>query len=451
MLAKLLTPFEFGVWGFTQMIIMYFSNLDFGIPSSFNALASIHKNRSRFVSFNFNAAFSLTILVSLLVIILFLLKYQLHISIGNGYNFDKYIYSVVSIIILGYFNKLFMNLFRVYNKLKEITFYQAIVPIVICITYIYFKENLIQNILIGMIIANGFSLIFFLVNTPVALKINFSGRLLAQLQKSGIYFFIYNTSFYFLMLTSRTIISQFYSVEEFGFFNFALSLSNIIELSVSALSFLIFPKMINRLSSSINENAFQTINFMQTNYTMVVSVLTYFSIAFFPLFIHFFPKYEFSTKAFNLILFSNLIYANCFGSPVLLMARKKERKLAFAAFSMLLLNITLTIVLIKLFEFEFSNVVLGLAITYFTYVLLVNRLSLSEIGHFPSFKNLFFYSFPLKLIVPLFAGILLTLANAPFIVYPCLFLLFILLNLKYLIKAKRNIQQVLVKPELIDI
>jgi O-antigen/teichoic acid export membrane protein len=451
MLAKLLSPYNFGIWSFTQLIIMYFSHIDFGIPSSFNALASIHKQNSKFVTFNFNAALTLTAVVCGLVIIVFASSQLFGFSIGSKYKFDSYLIYVLIIIILSYFNKMLMNLFRIYNRLKEITFFQAIVPISMLGIYILFQEDLIYYLLMGMIFANVAALLLFIYNSPLIIKFNFSKKLLTQIQKSGLYFFIYNASFYFILLTARSIIGYFYTVEEFGLFNFAFSLANIIELILSAFVFLIFPKMINRLANADNETATNSINFMQGNYTVLVSLMSYTAIALFPVFIIFFPAYENSVIAFNLIILTKLIYTNCFGAPVLLMARKKERKIAGVAFSALIMNIISTLSIVYFFDVSYYFVVLGTGIAYTIYVLIINGMSFKELNNYNGFFTLLRYTFPLKQSIPLLAAFSFALFEVPILFYVLLPISFIVLNLSSMLELKNGVYRVLGNPEVVDI
>ena len=67
--------------------------------------------------------------------------------------------------------------------------------------------------------------------------------IIKELLNKGYALFFYNTCFYFIMMSLRTIISSDYSPEEFGNFTFAYTLSNAIMLLVEALIFLVSPKM----------------------------------------------------------------------------------------------------------------------------------------------------------------------------------------------------------------
>lgn len=451
MLAKLLSPVNFGIWGFTQLIINYFNHIDFGVPSSFNTLAAIHKKNKKYVYFNFNASLTLTSLLSVLVIVFFTIMYLIEYDFGSKYNFNAYLIPVLLIIVLSYFNKLFMNLFRIYNKLKAITFYQSIVQLVVLATFILFSNDLIYYLLLGMIFANVLALLVFIYDSPVVLKLNFSKRLLSQIQKSGIYLFIYNASFYFIVLSTRSVISYFYEVEEFGWFNFAFSLAAVIELILSAFMFLIFPKMINRLAQQSNEEAYTTINYLQSNYTLIISSMSYMAIALFPLFLYWLPEYTNSITAFNLILLTKLVYSNCYGSPVLLMAKKQERKLALVAFIVLLINILCSILFASVFNFSFDQAVLGTFVAYLVYVMWMNRMSLNLLGQNNSLLTVFNYSFPFKMLAPILIGVSFSIFELPLYLYVVLLLVFIALNFKSFFELKELIVKLVTKPDLVDI
>ena len=450
-LAKRLSPYEFGVWGFVQMILIYFSHLDLGIPSSFNALASIHIRNTKFVSLNFNAAITLIGLICLLVLGFFFFSSLFGFSMGTKYGFSTYMPYVLGIIALAYFNKLMTNLFRVYNRIREITFYQASIPISIAVAYLLFDKDLIQYLLIAMIAANSVSLLLFLNFRPFKLSLSFSKRLLIQIQKSGLFFFIYNASFYFTLLSTRSLISHYYSVEEFGEFNFAYSLSNSIEMTISAFVFLIFPKMINRLAIANNEDAQRIVNFMQHNYSLLVSLLTYLAIGFFPLVLYIYPKYINSFTAFSLILLTNLVYASCFGSPILLMARRREKKIAILAFFVLIMNITITFILILIFKPDYGLAVIGTTISYLIYIVAIQHTALIELNAYKGVRVLISTILPIRHSFPLLVAFVFSVMDLPMFYYWTPFFLFVALNYNYLRETQNNLYRLLKEPDLVNI
>ena len=156
LIAKKLDPHNFGVWGFLLLIIIYFSYFNFGIPSSLNILASINKNKTKYVSLNFNTSLILIGVLSCIVIFAFSVNSLLNFNFGEKYNFNENSLFILFIIIIGYFNSIFLNIFRIYNKLTEITFNQSITPISVLIIVLFYNgSSLISYLLIGMIISNS--------------------------------------------------------------------------------------------------------------------------------------------------------------------------------------------------------------------------------------------------------------------------------------------------------
>lgn len=452
LLAKKLDPFNFGVWAFIQLIILYFSQINFGIPSTLNALASIHKQKTKFVTLNFNASLTLIGVLSLIVTLLFFFNLIFDFDFGEKYHFKQNSIYVLIIIVLGYFNTLFLNIYRIYNKLGEITFFQSSVPFTIFVIALLFNgPDLITYFLIGMILSNSAALVLFINNCPLKIRINYSRKLMSQLQKSGIYFFIYNASFYLILISTRSIISFFYTVEEFGFFNFAFLISNVIFLLLNSFTFLIFPKIINKLSSLNDVESYKLILFIRSKYVMLTNILSHFAIMCFPLFILFFPKYEVAIYTFNLITLTQLIYSNCLGSPELLMARRKEKKIAISALLCLILNVIATLLIVKLFDVSFSQVIIGSTLTYFIYIISINRLSLKEISQYKGMFHLMKSTFSFNLLIPFLVSFILSLLEMSPIYYSIPFVIYLLINYKLILTTLISIKTIIQNPNVINI
>src|SRR5690606_7205562 len=79
--------------------------------------------------------------------------------------------------------------------------------------------------------------------------------------KRGLFLLIYNLSFYFIIIAARSIVSYFYSVEDFALFDFANSLTNAITMFLGSISFLFYPKMLNKFSH--NSSSSTTIHLIE--------------------------------------------------------------------------------------------------------------------------------------------------------------------------------------------
>src|SRR5665647_333755 len=63
-IAVYLGPFYLGVWGFINLIIQYFTQINFGISQSVNTIASIHKSDEEYVKKMVGTSMTMLIVLS---------------------------------------------------------------------------------------------------------------------------------------------------------------------------------------------------------------------------------------------------------------------------------------------------------------------------------------------------------------------------------------------------
>jgi O-antigen/teichoic acid export membrane protein len=240
-IAVYLGPYYLGLWGFITLVIRYLNQLNLGISHSVNAIISIHKNKEWYIQKVIGTSLTMLAGLSVVVILFFAGNIVFHWDIGSKYNFSTYAPIVAVIGILAYFNTLFSNIFRVYGRVVEIAINQSAFPILMLITIFIFKgENLLRALIGANFLSFLLSFFLYLYRTPVKLKPFFISRLIKTIQIKGWHLFIYNTSFYLIVISTSSFVSAYYPVEEFGYFTFAFSLSNIVLLLLQSISFLIF-------------------------------------------------------------------------------------------------------------------------------------------------------------------------------------------------------------------
>lgn len=451
-LAVYLGPYYMGVYGFIQLIIAYFNQFNFGIPFALNNILSIHKNKSKYVSFTFNTGLSLVILLSIIVFLLFLISYLTNINIGKAYNFKEYSFIVCFIVILNYLNSIFINLFRVYNKLWEITFSQAIYPICICISIFFSKgEQLLNNLVWSNLISFLIVFILFLVRSPLSFHPIIAPSILKNLKNKSLLLFVYNSSFYLIFISTRSLVSINYSVSEFGLFTFSFTLAGIVFLLLDSFSFLIFPKLLNRLATIGNEKAHDLIKDMRSKYVLLAHILTYFSILSYKLFMCFFSKYQSTVTVFIFIALTQLVYSQCFGYPALLMARKKEKEIAFFALLSLIINILFGLILTNYFEVDYSYVILTSTFTYIIYTILVAKKGLKELNQDNSLTLVFRIIFPWRLLIPIIIGFTVGTVKISTYQYTLPLIAFIIFNIKDLKSLILELKSIITKPDITKI
>ncbi len=451
-IAIYLGPYYLGVWGFINLIIQYFAQINFGIGHSANAIASIHKQKEGYVKMIIGTSISMFIILSAIVIFLFTANDALNFKFGEKYNFSQYAPLVLIPIIMGYFIGLLSVTYRIYGKIYKIAFSQTVFPVITLITLFFFRgSNLLWALILGLCFSTITSIILFLINPPIKVKPIFNWRLVKIIQNKGWFLFIYNTSFYLIILSTRSFVSAFYSVEEFGYFTFAFTLANAILLLLESLSFLIYPKLLNRFASATNERASNLLGLVRDMYITTSHLLIHIAIFIFPLFLSFLPKYEQASNAFNIISLTVVLYTNSFGYSGLLIAKGEEKRLGQYSIIALCINIIIAFLLVQIYHVHYSYVIFSTMFTYFFYVILIGTLGARRLKIKSDFISVLKDILPIRLLTPYFTSVILTLFSAHYEYFIIPLILFITLNYKQLCTIKSTSKQIIINPNLINI
>jgi O-antigen/teichoic acid export membrane protein len=447
-----LGPFYLGIWGFINLIIQYFAQINLGIPYYINATVSINIKKEIYINRVVQTAMLLLIILSTIFILFFIFNDLIGLQLGNKYQFSKFSAFICLIVVVATFDSLLSNIFRIYGKLFEIAFYQSAFPFLTLIIVFFFKGD---NLLWGLVIANVFavtlSLILFLFGSPIKLKPIFDWSMIKQIQISGWHLFIYNASFYLIAISTRSFISGYYSVSEFGYFTFSFSLANTIFLLFEAFSYLIFPKMINRFASMTNVQVSSILTNIRDIYVTFSHGLVHFAILLFPVFVHFIPKYQSATVAFKFIALTVVLFTNAFGYQNFLIAKGKEKLLGLISLSALIINILLNFILVKIFQVPYYLVIGSTMGTYFIYILVIGYFGRSELNISKKLIHIINDVFPFHLFIPFVLSIFFILFSLSDIFFVIPLIIYLILNFNACLNAKDFIKRIIASPEVINI
>lgn len=451
-IAVYLGPYYLGVWGFITLILQYINQVNFGIPHAANAIMSVNFNRKEYIEKIINSSLALTLILSILIGITFVLNIVFNINFGERYNFNIYLPVVIIIGAIAQFNALFSNVYRVYGRLFEVAFSQTIFPVLMLITiFIFNNHNLLWALVICNLISFLSALILFIVKSPIRLHFVFDLRLFKTIQNKGWYLFLYNTSFYLIIISTRTFISGNYTVKEFGYFTFAYSLSNAILLLLQSFSFLIFPKLINRMAYANNDKNAELLNQVRGLYVATSHLLIHIAILFYPLFIILFPEYGQTKTTFGLIALSIVLFTNSFGYSGLLISKYKEKLLSKLAMVSLVVNVLFAVVLINIFKVSYDLVIISTMISYFILVILLSYYGRKNLNLKIDITSLLKDVFPYNIFIPYFSGLIFILGSLKWQYYIIPLFLFLVLNFKNFIRLKSTILEIIKKPNIVNI
>lgn len=451
-IAGKLGPFYFGIYGFVILIINYFQQLHFGISNSFNVLYVQNRNNDYECNNYIWNSILLVSYLSILVLCFWLYNTFVGIDSVTKYNADKYILWICAIAILEYFLQFFINLLRVKNKLNHVAFCQSIVVIFnfICV-FLFSGETLIISILAGYVIGD---LLCVLITIQAGVIPRFSDSIInreyhKRILKKGIFLFFYNSCFYFIIISIRTIISENYNVDEFGLFSFAFTSSHAILLLLSSLSFVVLPKVIGKLASNDMNEVESTINVLRTSYITSAHLLIYLALCFFPLLLYILPKYEESLTALNLIALTVLMSTNSYSYVELLTARNKEKLLALLSFVSLVGNCAIALFLVNLIKVNYSYVILSTMFVYFLFTFMVLKAAKKKIG-VPTKKYMILELMPVRLMLPYMTAFVVSVLRLENIIWLPL-IVFIIMNWKTKDKLVDIVKTLINQPSVVNL
>lgn len=450
-IAVKLGPFYLGIWGFLLLLLNYFKIINFGIGNSLNILMVQYKNDESKVKDYVASSFLIVSIICFGVCLAAGYYYFFGIPAFDKYQVGYLFYLVCGIAILVYINSLFVIIYRVRNSLFEIAFYQSIIPALLLVMMFFFTNStLLLYLLLMYILGETVSLILFFKGKQVIWGGHVNWRNSKTVLNKGFYLFIYNFCFYLIIVSTRTIISTYYSVEEFGFFTFSYTLANAILLFLEAFSFVIFPKVIDKLNSTDVNTIVSTIRTLRVNYVSFSHGLIYIALIIFPMFLYFVPKYQSTLETLNLIALSIVLYTNSFGYNTYLMARNKETTIAKISLYSLVLNIVCALLLVNFWNVEYTYVILSTMGAYFFYACLCVWHGQKLLGSKLSVWKIINECFPIKLLLPYLSAVGVVILDMQYMIIIPL-ALFIVMNYRIIIEIINTIKRIINTPEIVDI
>lgn len=450
-IAVKLGVYYFGIWSFILLLVSIGSSCNWGIGNAAAILLVQHKEETDLCRrYTYNAGL-LVLLTFILPLLILGYDRMIGIPLFAKYHLGNLIYAVAAIILLQYVCGFFTNIFRVKNKILEIMLQQTLWPVcMFCAIFCADGKELLYMLSVCYIIALFIPAVVYFHGKIVPFKGIPDKSIMKTIAGKGIFLFLYNVCFIFIMLTTKLQISFFYTVKEFGYFAFAFSLAQGVMLLLDSMLFLLFPKMIDMLKGDDTEKNLAGIAVLRKNYILPLHLLFYIILACCPLFFYFIPQYRNCLRPFVFILFTLLMYSHCFGYNSYLLAQNKEKQFSGIVFATLLLNNIFVYCLIVL-KLQFEYIILGTLGAYTLYSVVVNSYALYCLGE-RKIAEFIKKNIPGTLLLP-YAGILLltVFAENCAIFYFLFLLLFVFVHVKKLKELFKNMLLLTRNDKLINI
>ena len=450
-IAVELGPFYFGVYGFIMLIISYLGLINMGVPHSMNVLLVQNKNNENSIKdIESNSVFLISV-ISILISIFCVTYYVLDLNLFEKYAINNYLLFIGVLSVIGHFNTLFLVVYRFRISLFEIAFQLSFTPILVLVSLFLAKgQNLLYVVLFANIAGNLVSLFIFIVRKKIQLGGKISKYVCISILTKGLFLFIYLTTFYLIIISTRSVISAKYSVESFGYFTFSFTLANSILLFLQAFSFIISAKVLDKLNSNDKNVVFSNIQRINVNYVTITYAILFMALFAFPFLLNLFPQYRVVLPTLNMISLSIMLYSNSFAHSSFLIANNKEKILAVISLLALLVNIFFALFLTLILKVEIEYVVLSTMLSYLIFGILCSYYTHKSFQRLIDFKVVLNDFFPLRLFIPYVTAILVVILGNQFLMSFPIILLFIL-NYREIGVIIKSVKLVVKRSNIVDI
>lgn len=453
-IAYFLGPYYLGIWGFLSLILQYLCFGNFGIDNALNVTLSTgdildSKKQSEIVS---NALIT-TLLTSLTLICIGSFLYVNEVHFFEKYLFSKYMFIIIIISCLNYFNVLFINIFRTYSIFNPISIFQLIVQVLqLPICFLLSNDETISGLLFMILSAHIISFVIFMKNLPLKLSMKIDFNIIGNLYKRGVSLLFYNVTFYLLMLSTRSVVGYFYSVETMGLFTFSSNIATALIVGLSSLEFIFFPKMLNRLSSDTTTDKSMT-TFYEIRYIFMTCVILVVILGLigYPLLLVYFKKFDDTINVFSFLVICQIILSSGFGFSAVIIARGKELFLVLHGLIALFLNLSFSLIGNLLFKLDYSYMALFLIISFIYYEAMVIMKGRELLHIKVSFYSVIGDVFPRKSIAPLVFIIVSVITHQFIIFYTLALISFFIFNFRSFNLIKKYVLTLLHQPSVINI
>lgn len=403
LVAELLGPYFFGIWGFVTLYQQYLSFTSLGIQFAVNTeLALLDAGNVKRRDSLINTSFTLTCFIFIVLTIAGIALQYSQIDLFKSESSYQFIVLTFLIGGLQHFRELFANIFRVFNDYWRIAAGELLIAVVTLVVVFFFEDQtLINYLLLSWVLSLAVSIVFFLVKAPFRLRLEVSQSETRVLLAIGLPLLLYSISYYVMTLSSRTIISIFYDLSTIGYYTFAYTITNATLLGLNAASWVFYPVILARLKEGTEEHELRrTINRVNNLYGVAVVLIVYIGIIVSPVCYVFLDKYKPASGVLNILLLSQAVLSLGFIFNTLAIARKKHNQLAVFSLASTVLSACLCL-LFAWWEMDFVWLAVATLVSFILYTWMITRYGL-KLLKITDFNILQFFPVPFLVSFTLF-------------------------------------------------
>lgn len=386
LLAYYLDAFSFGIYNFIMLFMQYMSYSNLGINESLNTEYAIHKNEVSRLTDIWNNAWSINVLLSIVIAVICCVIFEFTDNLFQNYHFNDYKYELLATCIIINLSRVYITYYKLHGRLIKLNIQQLLPNLLILVLLIIFRERLtVSNIVLALLVSNLIALLIFRIGVPSIPKFSVNKDWVKILIQRGVTLLLYNLSFYLLTLLASSIVSICCSVEIFGCYSFANTLVNGVIMAGGAFLFIFYPKILNRLSVS-NSEAIGMIRKIREVYIVAMDLISLLSILCILIISLIIDQYGPQlVMIYAILILARIINNASTGYATLLIAKGKEYNLVIYGF-MSVLIIAVCGLWVYFLNLSIEVVALSVVVASFIYTWLVVRAALKVLNMSKSFQ-----------------------------------------------------------------
>lgn len=453
LIAQRLGPFYMGVYGMINLILGYFGQTNFGIQHALNVVLVHNKNDVEAGDrYTYNALMLYTY-QNILIVIGSVIVSVFHGDVWGDYDLTRYFPLIIITAVVIYYKFVLVTVLRVRNQINALSL-TGTIPVLLDLVVVWFFEGeklVLALTIVGLI---GCLITMYVCVKKGVLPKKISRGVSFQCQKTlmskGLNLFLYNSCFYFIIMSIRSIVSSNFSVQEFGYFTFSFTLANAALMLLDSINAIIFPKTLDVLSVESNEQKINVLEKMRVAYISTSHCMIYLAMLFFPLIVWAMPKYKEALPTMNMIAMAVLVNTNSYGFTSLLIAQNKEKISARISLIALIINVALGIVLVKVFNVDLSKTIIATLISYLVFSFLAAYEGYKLLRGKGSLLFTLTHFFPYKMLIPYLVAFVIAFFNVEFLIF-IPFVLYVILNYSDFAFLIKIAMKFIKEPNVIDI
>lgn len=341
-IARFISPEDYGIWGVLSLVTTYASFLQLGIINGVNlelpiALGEGKKDKLNKIIATSQCFILISIILLFFIMIIFFGLNNTNLNIKMKYG----IIAIVVITMFTFYQDFLTATFRTpksFLRFSKINLIQAFINFITILLIIYYSYYGLLLKGLFVIIINVILLHFY---RPYKVKIEFDKETFIKLLKVGSPIFLLAYLQASAIGFDRVLLAKYSSLSDIGIYSFAyLAFSSLTILSSSIASY-IYPTMSHMYAVSKDKN--QLWNFVMKNITLVffglliIGCLGFFIVPF--IITEFFSQYVNSISVMRILIFAGVFQGSVIGVNVLLSIKKWKLVIIYHLVFILLLLI----------------------------------------------------------------------------------------------------------------